>query len=236
MRREAAHPGRIIVISDRVEHLADIPDGWSADEPTVDDRSAAVVVEGGYLERLPLSLIAAGRFAEVEVWHHGNGLDRPIARRCSPHLVRRVFPLGEHTAPFDNRAMAEHLARHGAPALLLIYGLGVSPAVLDAADRSIIVYNSIDAPALRVPEEVSARCDIVLTGAQWQSDEVNRRHPEMPTPILPVGPEFAGTDQFRPLSGEKDYDLIYAAAAQPYKRHDIPVSYTHLTLPTKRIV
>lgn len=221
MRREAAHPGRIIVISDRVEHLADIPDGWSADEPTVDDRSAAVVVEGGYLERLPLSLIAAGRFAEVEVWHHGNGLDRPIARRCSPHLVRRVFPLGEHTAPFDNRAMAEHLARHGAPALLLIYGLGVSPVVLDAADRSIIVYNSIDAPALRVPEEVSARCDIVLTGAQWQSDEVNRRHPEMPTPILPVGPEFAGTDQFRPLSGEKDYDLIYAAAAQPYKRHDI---------------
>jgi glycosyltransferase involved in cell wall biosynthesis len=43
----------------------------------------------------------------------------------------------------------------------------------------------------------------------------------MATAILPVGPDFAGFDQFRPLDTPKDVDLIYVAAAQPYKRHDI---------------
>jgi glycosyltransferase involved in cell wall biosynthesis len=43
----------------------------------------------------------------------------------------------------------------------------------------------------------------------------------MATAILPVGPEFAAVDQFRPLGTHKDVDLIYVAAAQPYKRHDI---------------
>lgn len=43
----------------------------------------------------------------------------------------------------------------------------------------------------------------------------------MATAIIPVGPEFAAIDQFRPLDTPKEYDLIYVAAAQPYKRHDI---------------
>lgn len=43
----------------------------------------------------------------------------------------------------------------------------------------------------------------------------------MATAILPVGPDFAAIDQFRPLGTAKDVDLIYVAAAQPYKRHDI---------------
>jgi glycosyltransferase involved in cell wall biosynthesis len=34
---------------------------------------------------------------------------------------------------------------------------------------------------------------------------------------MPVGPEFAPPDQFRPLGIGKDYDLIYVAAAQQYK-------------------
>lgn len=41
------------------------------------------------------------------------------------------------------------------------------------------------------------------------------------TAILPIGPEFAGIDLFRPLAEAKRYDVIYVAAAQPYKRHDI---------------
>ncbi|TVV72134.1 glycosyltransferase family 4 protein [Sphingomonas solaris] len=109
----------------------------------------------------------------------------------------------------------------GAPHILVVYGLGVSEALLAACANSIILYNSIDAPTLRVPPGVSARFDLVLTGAQWQSDEVEARHPGMRTAIMPVGPEFAAIDQFRPLGGPKDYDLIYVAAAQAYKRHDI---------------
>jgi len=34
---------------------------------------------------------------------------------------------------------------------------------------------------------------------------------------MPVGPEFAAPDQFRPLGIGKDHDLIYVAAAQQYK-------------------
>jgi glycosyltransferase involved in cell wall biosynthesis len=43
----------------------------------------------------------------------------------------------------------------------------------------------------------------------------------MKTAILPIGPEFASDCMFRPLGGPKEYDVIYVAAAQDYKRHDI---------------
>jgi glycosyltransferase involved in cell wall biosynthesis len=86
----------------------------------------------------------------------------------------------------------------------------------------VIIYNSIDVPALRVPPEVSRHFDLVLTGAQWQSDDVVARHPDMPTAILPVGPDFAAPDTFFPIADiEKRYDVVYVAAAQGYKRHDI---------------
>ena len=133
----------------------------------------------------------------------------------------RSFPLFDPTPPFDNRAMIAFVRRFGAPHLLVVYGLGVSAELLAACGRSVIIYNSIDAPTLRVPPQVSAHFDLVLTGAAWQSAEVAARHPGMATAIMPVGPEFAGIDQFRPLGLPKDYDLIYVAAAQPYKRHDI---------------
>ena len=45
--------------------------------------------------------------------------------------------------------------------------------------------------------------------------------PGVRTAVLPIGPEFAATDLFRPLGEPKRYDVIYVAAAQPYKRHDI---------------
>lgn len=117
--------------------------------------------------------------------------------------------------------MAQFLAIHGAPKILCVWGLGVTEQLLEACADSFIIYNSIDAPALRVPQEVSRRFDLVLTGAEWQSREVRERHPGMQTLILPVGPEFASPETFFPLDVPKLYDVIYVAAAQRYKRHDL---------------
>ena len=38
---------------------------------------------------------------------------------------------------------------------------------------------------------------------------------------MPIGPEFADPDTFRPLGHAKPYDVVYVAAAQPYKRPDV---------------
>ena len=223
----------IIVISDRLEWgdrqgAPDAPDdAASAFAPLADDEAAcAVPVEGGYLERLPLALIAAGAYDRAEVWHHwvGDGPPPPTARMAGAagtRLRHRAVPADAPSHPVASRAMLDRLATHGAPHLLVVYGLGVDAAILAACANSVIIYNSIDAPALRIPPDVSARCDLVLTGAEWQSDAVRQRHPAMATLVLPVGPAFAGTDQFRPLPGRKDTDLVYVAAAQDYKRHDI---------------
>ena len=223
----------IVVISDRIdwrEGAAIDPVRWVHDLPPGERpwRPAgepAPEVTGGYLERLPLACIAAGIVEQAEVWHHQHGGAPPAPAFPHPRLGYRGFPLGEPHAPFDNRAMLAFVRAFGAPHVLVVYGLGVSAELLDACANSTIVYNSIDAPTLRVPPEVSARFDLVLTGAEWQSDEVAARHPGMATAIMPVGPEFAAIDLFRPLGAEgdqaKDYDLIYVAAAQAYKRHDI---------------
>ena len=178
-------------------------------------------VTGGYLERLPLACIAAGIVAQAEIWHHQHGGEPLAPEIADPRLTYRGFLLDQPHAPFDNRAMLAFVRAFGAPHILVVYGLGVSEDLLEACAASTILYNSIDAPTLRVPPHVSAHFDLVLTGAQWQSDEVEARHPGMATAIMPVGPEFAATDLFRPLETPKDYDLIYVAAAQPYKRHDI---------------
>ncbi|RYE54710.1 MAG: glycosyl transferase family 1, partial [Hyphomicrobiales bacterium] len=61
--------------------------------------------------------------------------------------------------------MLDFIHRHGAPRILCVWGLGVSEAILKACSDSVIIYNSIDAPALRVPPEVSRHFDLVLTGA-----------------------------------------------------------------------
>jgi len=213
----------ILVISDRIEHCtapsisslaADVP--WG--DVSVEEPPAPVL--GSYLERLPLACIAGGLAEQAEIWHHvaggGDFLHRP-----SSILAYRGVPVDTLTPPFRSRAMRNLLMEHGAPHILVIFGLGVDPALLDACSKSVRIYNSIDAPALRVPPAISARFDIILTGAQWQSDVVHDRHPDMITAILPVGPEFANEAQFEPLRLEKDYDLIYVAAAQAYKRHDL---------------
>lgn len=43
----------------------------------------------------------------------------------------------------------------------------------------------------------------------------------MKTAVLPIGPEFASDSMFYPMNIAKPYDIIYVAAAQSYKRHDI---------------
>lgn len=216
----------IVVISDLVEGHQ--PDGWVVEpEPgppaPVDSARLrdGLDVTGGYLERLPLACVRAGLADRVEVWHH---LEPHLEHRYRVEhdlLVRRAFPLERHGPPVASAAMRRHVERLGAPALLVVLGLGVDAGVLDACSASRIIYNSIDAPALRVPDEVAQRFDLVLTGASWQSAEVERRVPGMRTAVLPIGPEFAATDLFRPLGEPKRYDVIYVAAAQPYKRHDI---------------
>ena len=213
----------VVVISDWVEHGPDHHPPAPAPRYAVADPmpAAAPVVEGGYLERLPLALIAAGRVEQAEIWHFWRGAGEPSFVCESDVLARRGFRLDGDGAPHASAAMEAFVRDHGAPHILVVLGLGVVPALLELCANSTIIYNSIDAPALRVPPAVSARFDLVLTGAQWQSDAVAERHPDLATLILPIGPEFAAIDQFRPLGTPKDVDLIYVAAAQPYKRHDI---------------
>ena len=211
----------LIVISDRLEQLRPSLDSQGHQSLPKAPHPDAVLpdVIGGYLERLPLAAIRHGLVEFAEIWHHSDGAS--FSSSDSPYLTRRVFPVSDDTAPFHSTAMLDFIAEHGAPRILCIWGLGVSEAILEACGDSIIVYNSIDAPSLRVPPEVSRHFDLVLTGAQWQSDEVTDRHPGMATAILPIGPEFASPDTFYPLDTPKLYDVIYVAAAQAYKRHDV---------------
>lgn len=212
----------IIVISDLVEHQPSYPVQIPAPAPAVPSRraSADCVVSGGYLERLPLAAVKTGLVDFAEIWHHHNG-PGIATRRDSDVLTRRSFAV-DSDAPFNSRAMLDFIAQHGAPSILCVWGLGVAEEILKACADSIIIYNSIDVPALRVPSEVSRHFDLVLTGAQWQSDAVAERHPALPTAILPIGPDFASPETFFPIPGtQKPYDVIYVAAAQAYKRHDM---------------
>ena len=218
----------IVVISDRVDYRHGEFDGsggsdWPGgpDLPWQGGLGDPGDVVGGYLERLPLACVAAGLVEQAEIWHHQVGGPLALYEAGGSRLGYRAFRLESADPPFDNAAMVSFIQTYGAPDILVVYGLGVSARLLAACAESVIIYNSIDAPALRVPPAVSSHFDLVLTGAQWQSDEVQARHPGMATAVMPVGPEFAAIDQFRPLGLQKEYDLIYVAAAQPYKRHDI---------------
>lgn len=230
-------PSRMIVA------ISDFRDGWPPDplpEPSVEvardawrdgllgprpgpegDASGGFDVLGGYLERLPLACIKAGLVDHAEIWHHWRPADPGPFRRDNPVMVRRAFRIGDETPPFRSNSMLGFVEAFGAPHILCAWGLGVDAALLDACANSFRIYNSIDAPALRLPPDVSERFDLVLTAAAWQSDEVRERHPGMATAVLPIGPEFADPLTFRPLDAEKRYDVVYVAAAQPYKRHDV---------------
>ncbi|NTF09866.1 glycosyltransferase family 4 protein [Agrobacterium rubi] len=181
-----------------------------------------VQVDGGYIERLPLAAIKSGIVDCAEIWTHWRGDTPPHQWTAnSPDLTRRAFRMNGLDAPFNSNDMLGHIEAFGPPDILCVWGLGVSEDILLACRDSYKIYNSIDAPALRIPFEVSRHFDLVLTGAEWQSEEVRTRHPDMVTAIMPIGPEFASEQTFQPLRLEKIYDVIYVAAAQSYKRHDI---------------
>ena len=228
-------PRRIVVISD-------FQDGSWSDEDLPSPRSFEtlwssgsrgspplsipdtndVVVDGGYIERLPLAALKDGLVDCAEIWTHWRGGDPPPEWRSgNPSLVRRSFRMNGPEAPFASNDMLGHIEAFGAPDILCVWGLGVSEEIMLACRDSFKIYNSIDAPALRVPFEVSRHFDLVITGAEWQSEVVRARHPDMRTVVMPIGPEFASEMTFRPLNLPKIYDVIYVAAAQPYKRHDM---------------
>ncbi|WP_426237857.1 glycosyltransferase [Pararhizobium sp. DWP1-1-3] len=243
--RQAGGPNLIMTHSTKLRRLVVISDfqagdTFSASVPTIEEfchqwgsgaRGQPVdtvnerhgfAVEGGYIERLPLACLKAGIVDAVEVWTHWRGDHAPQADlRAAPRLIRRSFQMNGPEEPISSNDMMAHILTFGPPDILCVWGLGVSQDLLTACKNSFKIYNSIDAPALRIPPEVSRHFDLVLTGAAWQSDEVSSRHPGMKTAILPIGPEFASDTMFFPIDGPKPYDIIYVAAAQNYKRHDI---------------
>lgn len=235
MPQPSSLPRRIVVISDFQDgpwEESELPDveafrrewltGHRGLPVTQAPQRESVAVDGGYIERLPLACLKAGLADTAEIWTHWRGETPPPAwTRGSPHLLRRAFRMNGPEAPFASNDMLGHIAAFGPPEILCVWGLGISEEILEACRDSIRIYNSIDAPALRIPPTVSRHFDLVLTGAEWQSQAVLSRHPEMATAIMPVGPEFASDTTFRPLDLPKIYDVIYVAAAQAYKRHDI---------------
>ncbi|WP_244482098.1 glycosyltransferase [Rhizobium sp. Root1204] len=226
---------RLVVVSDFqdgqicdriVPAIDDFREQWKSGargNPVINENgNHNVAVEGGYLERLPLACLKADIVDTVEIWTHWRGdCPPPADLRAAPELVRRAFQMNGPKAPFSSNDMMAHLLTFGAPEILCVWGLGIAEDLLMACKDSYKIYNSIDAPALRIPPEVSRHFNLMLTGAAWQSDEVNSRHPGMRTAILPIGPEFASESMFFPVAGPKPYDIIYVAAAQDYKRHDI---------------
>lgn len=181
--------------------------------------AAPPAVGGGYLERLPLAAVRAGLACSAEVWSFA-GDD---AGRCESDggvPLRRRFR-ADGPAPYPSADMLAHIGAFGPPAILCSWGLGVDAAILARCPASVRVYNSIDAPALRIPPKVSAHVDLFLTSADRQAGEIRARHSGALCATMPVGPEFASPETFFPTEARKDFDVIYVAAAQPYKRHDV---------------
>lgn len=230
-------PNRIVCISDFCDDphpgapSADIGRDWSAAaSPLIADDRRPPRVTGGYLERLPLAAVAAGLVDQAEIWSwtaHDDRADSAAGRLTGtpdpdrPRLTRRVFRADGHPAPYGSADARAHLTAAGAPDILCVWGLGVDAALLDACAGAVRIYNSIDAPALRIPDDVAARFDLFLTGAEWQSEAIRARVPGARTLVLPIGPEFASGETFHPTGAPKDRDVVYVACTQPYKRHHV---------------
>lgn len=231
-----AVPGRIVCISDHCDIVPPHPapealDAWAEYTlPDPPEGRSDVQVTGGYLERLPLAAVASGLASAAEVWSWTGADGRADSETgrldgtpdpARPGLTRRLFRADGHPAPYGSADALAHLARTGAPDILCVWGIGVDAALLDACAGSIRIYNSIDAPALRIPDVEAARFDLFLTGAEWQSDEIRARVPGARTLVLPIGPEFASGETFFPTGAPKDRDVVYVACTQPYKRHEV---------------
>jgi glycosyltransferase involved in cell wall biosynthesis len=220
---------RIVAISD---HCATLPvarsdrgrDEYRSSWTRRAARAPATAIErpavvGSYLERLPLAAVCAGLAADAEVWSFA-GTDEERREDAGGFPVRRAFR-ADGPAPYASADLLAHIDALGPPGILCTWGLGVDSAILARCAESVRVYNSIDAPALRIPPEVSRHIDLFLTSADWQAEEIHARHPGALCATMPIGPEFASPDTFFPTGAAKDFDVIYVAAAQSYKRHDI---------------
>ncbi|AXC50386.1 glycosyltransferase [Paracoccus suum] len=232
---------RVVAISDFCDEVPPLPGAlteadfaafWNSRPRAITPDNGAVRVVGGYLERLPLAAVAHGLADAAEVWsfvgsdkgpfESATALGRTVISLPAPRgLTRRRFRADAHGAPYGSADAIAHVRRHGAPDILCIWGLGVNEALLDACPGSVVIYNSIDAPAIRIPPEVSRHVDLFLTGAEWQSDEIRARHPGALCAVLPIGPEFASDETFHPTGAPKEFDVVYVAATQSYKRHDL---------------
>lgn len=217
---------RIVAVSDHCTPLPVVAPGPPARSrpawPRVPPPPAPpgpVAVTGSYLERLPLAAVRAGLADRAELWSFA-GSD--AARRPDDGGVplRRVLR-ADGPAPYSSADLLAHLDACGPPAILCVWGLGVAADILARCRSSVRVYNSIDAPALRIPPEVSRHVDLFLASADWQAEEIRARHPGALCATMPIGPEFASPETFFPTGAAKDVDVVYVAAAQPYKRHDI---------------
>lgn len=229
-------PGWIAAISDYCSQVPPSPshsrqpDGfWTNAARQGALRPDSVAVTGGYLERLPLAAVASGVVDHAEVWSFAGrdgesdrdrGVRDGTPDPANPALIRRVFR-ADGPAPYASAEAVDFVRTMGAPDILCVWGVGVDAALLDACAGSLKIYNSIDAPALRIPDDLALRFDLFLTGADWQSREIEARVPGARTLVLPIGPAFASGETFFPTGAHKDRDVVYVACAQPYKRHDI---------------
>jgi glycosyltransferase involved in cell wall biosynthesis len=214
---------RIVAISDFCSRVPPLPHAVRRPDTCPPSAIARnVQVAGGYLERLPLAVVRSGFAEAAEVWSFTGTDDHPTGLALSRYGVgERRFRADGHDAPYSSADMLHHIAAVGGPEILCVWGLGVTEAVLLACPRSVTLYNSLDVEALRIPPEISRHIDIFLTASPAQSAAVRARHPDALVAMLPVGPEFASAATFFPIPVPKEFDVIYVAAAQPYKRHDI---------------
>lgn len=213
---------RIVAISDFCTSVPPIPGISSDDDPAPMHTVCNVAVRGGYLERLPLAALRAGLAECAEIWSFvGDNTTTTGLSGTENGIGQRRFRADAHSAPYGSTQMMAHIARHGAPEIICIWGLGVTEETLLSCPASIKIYNSLDVDAIRIRAEISRHIDIFLTGSDAQTAAVLARHPGALVEILPIGPEFASAETFFPTGAQKDIDVIYVAAAQSYKRHDI---------------
>ncbi len=236
MPQPSSLPRRIVVISDFQDgpwEESELPDveafrrEWLTGHRGLPDTQApqreSVAVDGGYIERLPLACLKAGLADTAEIWTHWRAVKTPPPAwtRGSPHLLRRAFRMNGPEAPFASNDMLGHIAAFGPPEILCVWGLGVSEEILEACRDSIRIYNSIDAPALRIPPDRQPpfRSDpdrgrvAVAGGAEPPSRDGDRHHARR------AGIRFG--HHLPPARPAEDLRRHLCGAAQAYKRHDI---------------
>lgn len=214
LRRRKENPG----------HLGGIYGCESVDDKSLATARTQLRVGGGYMERLPLACIKHGIVDYAEKWHYINRRDYDhygIEKNSGNLFAWRGFYLHTIEPPYASAHMRSFLEKFGVPHILCVWGLGIDEELMNICGNSFKIYYSIDAPPLRVPPNVSRHFNLIMVGDERQRKNVYLAHPEIPCELLTTGPDFADIDTFCPLNTPKEFDLIYVACAESYKRHDI---------------